>query len=568
MRQLWFIMALSVMFSLSACSGLNVSPQDSFHIKPNPQQTYKGEMTPDLMYAIMLAEVAVKRGNMDVAVDAYLYATEFTHDKDIAERATSLAIIAKRHKDALKAARIWEQAQPDNKELKHVLALVYLRNGDLDASQRYIERIFAEAKSPRQVFEQLSKVLAGEENRTAVLELMGRLVDKYKKLPEAHLAYAKLALTANQQQSALKSLSRAIKLRPNWWQVYDLRSRIYVQQGKWPQAEKSLKKAIKRRPKDLRLGLRYARLLFQQGKYKQSKAQFKRILKRRPNDPGVLFPLGLLNMQQQRFNEAAKQFRQLVSMGQRVEDASYYLGMIAERDERLEEAKNWYRNVRSGEHVYAALRRFTLLKMEDQGLEATLQYLQRLSFESGGGKVRLLQLEAEVLTTAREYKRAFAVYSRALDSYPDAIDLLYSRSILAERLNKPDVMEGDLRHILKLDPDNADAMNALGYSWADQDRHLKEAYRLIQRAHKLKPDSGPILDSLGWVLYRLGRLEEAESYLQRAYNLLGDAEVAAHLGEVYWELGRQKEARKVWNEAAKREPKDEILQRVMKKYLP
>lgn len=566
MRQLWFILALPIV--LSACSSLNVSPQDSFELKLKPGQIYKGEMTPDLMYSIMLAEIAVRRGNMDVAVDAYLYAAEFTHDKEISARATRLAIFAKRHKDALKTARIWEQADPQNKELKHVLALLYLRNGDLDASQRYVEGIFSQAKSPKLVFEQLSKVLAAEEDRAAVLELMGRLVKKYEKLPEAHLAYAKLALVARQYPIALKSLSSAASLRSNWWPVYELRSRVYVQQGKWSEAERALKKAIKMRPKDLRLGLRYARMLFQQGKYKQAKKQFSRILKQRPNDPDVLFPLGLLNMQQQHFDDADQQFRQLVSMGQRVDDASYYLGVIAERAKRLEEAKNWYRNVRNGEHVYSAVRRFTLIMMGEQGLDATLEYLHRLSFESASDKMRLWQLEAEVLTSAKEYGRAFAVYSKALDSYPKAIELLYSRSILAEKLEKPAVMEQDLLHILKLDPDNADAMNALGYTWADQDKHLQKAHKLIQRAHELKPDSGPILDSLGWVLYRLGKLKEAEIYLERAYNMLRDAEVAAHLGEVYWELGRPEEARKLWREAAKREPKHKILQRVMKKYLP
>ncbi|MDH5184185.1 MAG: tetratricopeptide repeat protein [Gammaproteobacteria bacterium] len=566
MRKLWFIMALTA--TLSACSGLNVSSQDPPHFQAPPQQNYKGEMTSDLMYAIMLAEIAVRRGNLDVAVDAYLYAAEFSKDMDIAARATRLAIFAKRHKEALKTALIWEQAQPDNQELKHVLALLYLRNGDLDASQRNIDSIFARAKSPQSVFEQLSKVLAAEEDRAAVLELMGRLVKQYDKLPEAHLAYAKLALVANQYQATLTSLDRAASLRSNWWQVYELRSRVFVQQGQWPEAERALKKAIKLHPKDLHLGLRFARMLFQQGKYKQAKAQFTQILKQRPNDPDVLFPLGLLNMQQQRFDDAEQQFRQLVAMDQRVDDASYYLGLIAERDKRDEEAKQWYRNVRSGEHVYAAVRRFTLLNLEEQGLDATLEYLHRLSFESASDRMRLWQLEAEVLTAAKEYERAFAVYTKALDSYPDATELLYSRSILAERLNKPEVMEEDLQHILKLDPTNADAMNALGYTWADQNKHLQEAHKLIQRAHELKPDSGPILDSLGWVLFRLGRLKEAEDYLKRAYNLLRDGEVAAHLGEVYWLRGEKEKARKLWREAAKREPEHKILQQVMKKYLP
>ena len=566
MRQLWFIMAMSLM--LSACSSLNRAPQEAFRIKPQPQQTYQGEMTPDLMYAIMLAEVAVKRDNLDVAVNAYLYAAEFSRDTDIAARATRLAIYAKRYKDALTTARIWEQAQPDNQELKHVLALLYLRNHDLETSLRYIDQIFAAATSPQAVFAQLSKVLSGEENHVEVLELMSGLVQRHKTLPEAHLAYASLAVTAKEYPSALKALEQADRLQPKWWPVYELRSQIYLQQGQWPEAEESLLQAIKLRPKDARLGLRYARMLFQQGKYPEALKQFQRILALRPDDADVLFPLALLNMQMQDFAAAEQRFMQLVQMGQRVDDASYYLGILAERDNRLAEAQQWYQSVRQGENVYPSVRRYTFIMVKTEGLEPTLDYLHSLSFESASDKILLLKLEAEVLISADNLERAMAIYTRALKDYPDTEDLLYARAILAERLQQPKLMERDLRRLLTLDPDNADAMNALGYSWADQGSHLQEAHKLLQRAHELKPDSGPIIDSLGWVLFRLGRLPEALPYLQRAYNMLKDAEVAAHLGEVYWQLGEQDKARKLWSEAAQREPEHMILQRVMKKYLP
>ncbi|MBD3671733.1 MAG: tetratricopeptide repeat protein, partial [Gammaproteobacteria bacterium] len=534
-----------------------------------PAQPYNGEMNKELMYSLMLAELAVKRERYDVAVTHYLAAARYTREGDIAERATRVAFFARADKAALEAAQIWERAEPENPEIAQVLALLYLRDGQIDTSLAYWKRILNTPNhAPERIFHQMARVLGGETDKSAVLTLMHALMADYDGLPEAHLAYAKLAIEANRYALAQSELDKALKLKPGWWQVHVLRARAYTQQGDWSSAEKSLGDAVRARPDDSELRLRYARLLFERGKYKEARSQFKVLLKLRPKDADVRFALGILQVQLGELERAEAQFKYLISKGQRVDDASFYLGNLAERRGELEQARHWYGQVRRGENVYSAVRRLVFIISRQDGLDQALAYLSRLSSESASDAVRLLMLKGELLTEAGQYQRSFEHYSRALQEYPQTVDLLYSRAMVAERLGKLDVLESDLREIIRNDPDNADALNALGYTLADRTDRYKEALRLIKRALELKPNNGPIMDSMGWVLYKLGRNEDALKYLSRAYQILRDGEVAAHLGEVYWESGEKQKAEAVWNEALKNEPDNEVLKRTMEKYLP
>jgi tetratricopeptide (TPR) repeat protein len=520
------------------------------------------------MDALLLGEMAFQRGRLDVAVQQYEYAARYTRDPKIAERATHIAFYAGQDKVALEMAHIWEQADPGNPDIPQVLALLTLRNGDVQASLGYWRRILkAKGHTPEQIFGQMSRVLAGEKNKAAVMQLMDALMKEYGNLPEAQLSYARLAIEAKEYATAESAMNRALKLHPRWWQVYVLQAHLYIQQGDMHKAEQAMAEAIKAKPKDVELRLRYARMLFQEGKYQAAKQQFQVLIKLRPNDADVRFALGILHLQLEEYDQARRQFRYLVSHGQRVDDASYYLGSLAEQAGHLNEAKRWYSRVRHGENVYHAVRRLVFIMARQEGLETALDYLHQLSSESGSDAIRLLLLEGEVLTETRHYQRAFQHYGRALEEYPDSFDLRYSRAMVAEKLDKLDVLEEDLRTILKNNPKNADALNALGYTLADRTDRLDEAYKMIKQALALKPNDGPIMDSMGWVLYKMGRKREAVGYLERAYRILHDTEVAAHLGEVYWSLGEKVKARRIWQAAAKRDPNNEVLKRTMERFL-
>lgn len=557
-------LALIAMLGLSACSGLGTVPSPPpFHDQP-----YEGKLTAHLMDALLLGEMAFNRGRMDVAVQQYSYAARYTHDPKIAERATHIAFYAGEDKVALEMAKIWEQADPKSADISQVMALLTLRNGETQASIGYWKRILrSKGSTPAQIFSQMGRVLAGEEKKDEVMQVMDALIKPYAKLPEAQLSFARLAIEAKQYPRAKTALDEALKLHPRWWQVYVLRAHMYLKQGNPKQAEQALASAVKVKPKDVELRLRYARMLFEAGNYQQAKKQFQALIKLRPHDADVRFALGILHLQLEEYPAAKKQFRYLVARGQRVDDASYYLGSLAEQSQDLEQAKRWYSQVRHGENVYHAVRRLVFIMAKQEGLESALDYLHSLSSESGSDAIRLALLEGEVLTETGHYQRAFDHYSEALDEFPDSTDLMYSRAMVAEKLDKLDVLEQDLRKILKVDPRNADALNALGYTLADRTDRYDEAHRLIKKALALKPNDGPVLDSMGWVLYKMGRPKEALAYLQRAYRILRDTEVAAHLGEVYWQLNQRDKARGVWQRAAKRDPNNPLLKRTMSRFL-
>jgi len=180
-------------------------------------------------------------------------------------------------------------------------------------------------------------------------------------------------------------------------------------------------------------------------------------------------------------------------------------------------------------------------------------------------RVRLTRAEAEILRRNKKLETALTVYDKALKEFTDT-DLLYARAMLAARMDKLDIMERDIREILSREPDNADALNALGYTLADRTKRYTEAHALIKRAYELKPDDHYIVDSLGWVLYRMGRNEEALKLLRRAMEIKSDPEIAAHLGEVLWVTGGTTEARDVWNSALKLQPEDKRLLDVIKRF--
>ena len=199
-------------------------------------------------------------------------------------------------------------------------------------------------------------------------------------------------------------------------------------------------------------------------------------------------------------------------------------------------------------------------------LAAARQHLQGIAAENDTQRVQLVLAEEQVLREARQYREALDMLGRALTALPENKDLLYARSLIAEKLNLIEIAERDLRAILKQDAKNANALNALGYMLADRGQRLDEAQSLLREAMTLKPDDAFILDSYGWLQYRLGNSAEAIKFLRRALELRSDAEISAHLGEVLWVAGDRREAESVWDRALKDTPDNEALIGVINKF--
>jgi tetratricopeptide (TPR) repeat protein len=301
-------------------------------------------------------------------------------------------------------------------------------------------------------------------------------------------------------------------------------------------------------------------LLVEQEDIDGARTQFKRLLKAAPKDADTLFALGILALQAEQSEEAQEYLQRLYSTGEHRDEAAYYLGQIYESSDDAEQALNWYQRVEGGNlfeaHIYAK-----------QGeVSRAREILQQLRGHIGEEVPRLYLIESEILRDIGHYQAAIDVLNTALVSNPDDPELLYARALTAVNIDRIDILESDLLKLLEQDPEHADALNALGYTLADQTDRYAEALAYIERAIKLKPDSPAIMDSMGWVQYRMGNKQEALRYLWRALELLPDAEIAAHLGEVLWEQGEHQRAREVWRQALEKEPDSKYLLKMLQRY--
>jgi tetratricopeptide (TPR) repeat protein len=331
------------------------------------------------------------------------------------------------------------------------------------------------------------------------------------------------------------------------------------------EARATLERFVKEDPEDAGLRMLYAQLLVDEKEFSRAREVFEQMLESSPEEADVLFALGILSLQLEDLAAGREYFRSLRATGERRNDATYYLGQAEELDGKLDEAVGWYEKVK-GEHALDAKVRIARIDGRRGKLDKARDRLQQLRDQWQDDAVLLFMLEAEMLSDLDLNRDAMAVYGQALEAFPDNVDLLYSRALHAAAMKELDVLERDLRMILQKDPKHADALNALGYTLADQTDRYDEALSLIERALELKPEDPAVLDSMGWVQYRLGNLDESLRYLRKALGKVQDGEIAAHLGEVLWARGEREEAWKVWEEALAADPDHEYLLRVIGRY--
>jgi tetratricopeptide (TPR) repeat protein len=525
----------------------------------------------DPVYEILVGEIAGHRGRLDLSTEHYLRAAEVSGDPKIAERAVRIGIFAQDEKLSLDAALRWLELEPDNLEAHQVAAALYIRNGMAAPAIAHLERVVqAKQGDPRQGFMLVFALLGRESNTDVVMDVMTELVARHEENPYAHFALGHLALRADRPGESLTASRRATELDPTLTDAYVLESRALVELGRMDEALERLDQVVRSFPDDRELRLAYARMLVEARAYEKARVEFEALHRIAPDDPDLLHTLALLSIEAKRLDDAERYLKQLRATGKRIDDAHYYLGRIADTRREYEEAIGWYNLVLQGEYRLDAQVRIArmLAKLED--IEAARDHLARLRDQStdSATNVRLFLAEGEILRDAREFYQAMEIYDRGLTEFPGNTDLLYARALTAEKVDRIDWLERDINTILEREPDNAHALNALGYTLADRTNRLDEAMRYIKRAMELEPNEPAIIDSMGWVNYRMGNYDEALKYLRRAVGMMQDPEIAAHLGEVLWVSGRHDEARRVWERALEEAPDSSILLEVMNRFLP
>ena len=521
----------------------------------------------DVLYKLLVGELASHRGDLLLALENYLEVAEQTRDAAVAARATKLAVYAHADDSALEAARLWIDADPSSMEGRRVLASLLIRAGDIDGAVEHLDAIVKTGSEPPGAgFHHAAEILGAEKDTEAAAGIMRQLVRGHEDAAEAQLALARLLARTGNVDEASEVVDRAFELHPGNARIAVLQARMRQRANDVEGAFHVLEEFLERAPTSGMARMAYARMLVDARRYEQARAEFEHLVAEEPGNDDARYALGLLLVQTNRLDEAARQFEILANRESRRDTAHYYLGRIAESRERYADAVASYRRVRRGEHRLNAQIRVAMLLADSGEIEAARRHLHGVRSANIQEAVRVYSAEAGLLTRFARYDEAMDVYDASLEEFPGNTDLLYARGMLAAKMDRLDILERDMRAIIAREPDNADALNALGFTLADLTDRYEEAYALVKRAIEIKPDDHYIVDSLGWVLHRMGRHREALVQLRRAMSLNPDPEIAAHLGEVLWVLGNKVEARAVWSTALETAPDDEHLLDVIQRF--
>jgi tetratricopeptide (TPR) repeat protein len=536
---------------------------------PAAPQTRGESLSAPLLYDVLLGEIAGQRGRLDVSGASYLAAARRSTDPRIAERALKISVYGKQPQQALEAARRWVTLAPDSMEARQSLAVLALRTGDealaLEQFRYILEHRDTGSIDP---YQPMLTLLAREPDKQRALKVLQQLVAMRPGDADAHFAYARLAVHTQDWPLGQREVAEALRFRPDWTPALVLQAQISLKQGQGDSARKQLEEALARKPADAELRMAYARLLVDLDDFEHARDQYRKLLKSHPDDGQVVYSLALLSLEAGHLKEAQALFEKLIGLEYQPQQAYYYLGAIAEEQQDTGRAMQWYRKIEEGDHWIEVQIRMARIEAQSGDVIAARERLRRVRLAHPGESQRMFLVEGEILSQIDRNEDAYTLYSQYLSNQPDDLEILYARALIAERLGRIDQAERDFLQVLAIDPNNARTLNALGYTLADRTDRYQEAFNYVQQALAQTPDDPAVIDSMGWVLYRLGRLQEAREHLQKAYDLTQDSEIAAHLGEVMWAMGDRDQARQLWQAARKVTPDDAVLNETIRRHLP
>ena len=519
------------------------------------------------VFQVLLAEIALQRGQIDMGVGAYADLARRTRDAKVVARATEVALIARQAELALDLGKLWLQIEPDSQRARQAISTSLVMLNRIEELAPEISALLEQDKANLgDNLLRLNRLLGRHGDKQAVQRLVDAVAQPYAGIAEAHLAMATAAGNAGDLNRALAEATRAQELRPDWEMAALLRAQ-FVSRQSTAEATQVLSEFLRVNPgaKDARLAL--ARILIAEKRYDESRTHFDRLLKDFPDNPEIIYPVAMLALQANDPVTGKAQLEKLLT-GDFKDKATvhFFLGQIEEEAKNLDSALAHYQQVSAGEQYVPARARAAQILAGKGRLDEARQLVRDTVGRTPAEKIQLVLAEAHLLRESKRIDDVFALLNATLHANPDDLDLLYDSALIAERLGKFDILEARLRRLLEIKPDHAHGLNALGYSFADRNIRLAEAYELIAKASALAPNDPFIMDSLGWVLFRQGKIDDALKTLERAYGLKSDPEIAAHLGEVLWNVNRKEDARRILVEAARKNPENEVLGQAVKKF--
>lgn len=532
------------------------------------------ELTDDIFFKVVSAEIAFQRGEFPAAFATTMAVAQQTHDPRLAKRAMEMALLAKQPLQALVAARLWHQYSPDSEEATQYYLSFMILNHNWDEVRANVAGRLA-AASPKErgtILLQTQRLLMRGKDKQAGFALLEELCKPYADSVEAHLAVAQAAHANNDNERARTEAQIALQKDPS----SQIAALVLAQASASPEAAMDvLAQFLTKNPTAHEVRRAYAGMLIEQKQFAEARIQLDKLASYKPDDTSILYALGVLELQLNDVTAAEKnllKFVELMEVSPSVQrdptPAYLYLSQIADDRKEGAAALDWLGRIQSYEgkntaYFNAQLRR-ALLMAKYGSLEQAQQFLHELK-TSPDEKIEVIQLEADLLRKAKRELDAINLLQEALTKYPDNSDLLYDFAMLAERLDRVADAESALRKLIVLTPENQQAYNALGYLLVDRNMRLSEARVLLEKALSLAPNDAFIIDSMGWLEFRENHPETALAFLQRAYQIRPDADIAVHIGEVLWTMGEQQKAKQFWAEAQQKDPENTSLKNTLKR---
>ena len=567
-----FIFVMSLM---TACSSAQESPAQplketgSVPVESATEEVPEAELAPtnsDVMYHVFSAEVMGADGDYSGAAAAYLEAALESEDPEIAERAARVAVSAGEWQMVALASDRWAMLDPTSLDAHELAAGSRLKEGDYAGAEYQLGRILELTKDDQERgWRVVISLLASVNDQGRANKTLNRLLEEFEGGSNVNALFARSRLAANfgDLEQASELADQAIKQEPDRADILAWAGRLAVNLGNEKLALSRYQQAWKAGPDDLQIAMSYAELLKLNNDMKTAQL----VLAQLPDTPEMRFARILFSIEGGDRGNAELLYKGF-SGGKYADglELAFQAAQSAELLDYRREAIRWYEQVTGEKSVRAIMRRAFLLAGLGDIEEARNLLVQLRTRSDNEIKSRSYQAEAQILQGAGDRDAAFKVLNDGVNALPEDMSLRYTRALVAVVLGQLELAESDLRLIISAQPDNAAAINALGYTLADLTERFDEAEQLILLAYELQPDDPSIIDSMGWISYRLGRLAEAEGYLRVAWKTMRNAEVAAHLGEVLWVRGQKDEARAIWQLGIELESNNEILISTMQRF--
>jgi len=526
----------------------------------SPQKIEKTAIDPDVLFMLMTAELAGQRGQFDIAIEGYTEAAKKAHDPKLAERAAMIAMYIKDGYKTNETVQLWLSLDGNNLTARKIAALSALKMGDKQAAAEHFKVMLAvDMAGFEAALQELAAAFQKDGKVGLVYDVLETLANQSPNQAEIYFMQSLLAMQMNDKGLAERKIEQALAAHPGWDKALMFQAQIAVFSGDLTKAKSLLKDAIGKYPTNAKISKMLAQVLIKDKEYEAALEVYQGLIASDTKDLESKFAEALIYYQLDKDGKAEAIFESLMDQPEWKYQALFYRGKLAEKQGDIKQALVWFNKVVEGPLVFdAAVAGISLLAKDKQYAEAD-QRIAQVQSKFPKQKPQLILVQAELYNQQKQYERAFNVLTDALLDFPDQKEFLYTRALIAERLDKAALVEADLKKILAVEPDNVESLNALGYTLLNQPSRYADAELYLQRALNLEPNSAVVIDSYGWLQFKLGHAEKALSYLQQAYERQQENEIASHLIEVLSRLGRQGEAKELFDKAINAAPDDEYL---------